>query len=286
MTKRLGGSESWYRQRGENSWLRWYSNSDPLEDFQYILPHVWVTVDGAWIGNSVTQLTGHLQCATTSNNSSWTYTVYNSLWHAPSSKSVVSSVTEIQWRMLPFLWVSQLFPWLGNYIAMAEWTTQRTFYSQSYCCMMQPFLRLLREHSSQQFCCCMHHWQFLFTQPFARKWPLWSCQPHSHCPQTWVYITVCIQRVCFIQESELGRSLDALNDKQHVLNKQMVSLDEKDECIEILEKQLKEVSPYVHTTIIPLIRPDQCQMSTPWIWQSPLTEEMAVKKELISQITF
>jgi hypothetical protein len=43
------------------------------------------------------------------------------------------------------------------------------------------------------------------------------------------------------KESELGRSLDALSDKQRILDKQLLSLDEKDECLEILEKKLKEL---------------------------------------------
>jgi hypothetical protein len=37
--------------------------------------------------------------------------------------------------------------------------------------------------------------------------------------------------------------VDALRDKQRILDKQLLILDEKDERIEILEKQLKEVSP-------------------------------------------
>jgi kinesin family protein 20 len=43
------------------------------------------------------------------------------------------------------------------------------------------------------------------------------------------------------KESELGHSLDALSDKQRILDKQLFNLDEKDECIEILEKKLKEL---------------------------------------------
>ncbi|PNF38801.1 hypothetical protein B7P43_G12025 [Cryptotermes secundus] len=43
------------------------------------------------------------------------------------------------------------------------------------------------------------------------------------------------------KESDLGHSLDALSDKQRILDKQLLSLDEKDEHIEILEKKLKEL---------------------------------------------
>jgi hypothetical protein len=36
--------------------------------------------------------------------------------------------------------------------------------------------------------------------------------------------------------------VDALRDKQRILDKQLLSLDEKDDHIESLERQLKEVS--------------------------------------------
>jgi hypothetical protein len=46
-------------------------------------------------------------------------------------------------------------------------------------------------------------------------------------------------------ECELQNNLDALKNQHEVLDKQSHSLDEKDEHIEILEKQLLEVSPQV-----------------------------------------